>query len=251
MKILLYDGSFEGFMSAVFHVYQHKLNDVMIRKNTTGVMGLFGETIEVMTNIEQSDRVWKSLQTKTSCESAKKFYCSFLSEIEAEEDNMLHYLRYIFASTQDVSEDYSHPAVLRVSKVAKMVGREKHRMEAFVRFQLVEDNTFYAIIEPDFNVLPLISKHFEQRYADQKWLIFDQKRHYGLLYDLNRVEIIEYNTPPQSKALLEPNSVEKSYQNLWKVYFKNTNIKERRNMKIHLQHVPVRYWKYLSEKSPL
>ena len=32
-------------------------------------------------------------------------------------------------------------------------------------------------------------------------------------------------------------------------YFKSTNIKSRKNMKLHLQHVPKRYWKYLTEKS--
>ena len=39
------------------------------------------------------------------------------------------------------------------------------------------------------------------------------------------------------------------YDQLWKDYFKSTNIVERRNIKLHLQHVPKRYWKYLTEKN--
>ncbi|RYE25413.1 MAG: DUF4130 domain-containing protein, partial [Sphingobacteriales bacterium] len=38
------------------------------------------------------------------------------------------------------------------------------------------------------------------------------------------------------------------YQLLWKSYFNNSNIKERKNMKLHIQHIPRRYWKYLTEK---
>ena len=40
------------------------------------------------------------------------------------------------------------------------------------------------------------------------------------------------------------------FQKLWEEYFKSTNIKTRANMRLHVQHMPKRYWKYLSEKSP-
>jgi probable DNA metabolism protein len=87
-----------------------------------------------------------------------------------------------------MEEDYSHPAVLTVFQTAKKVWREKHRMEAFVRFQRTADGLYYAIIEPDYNVLPLIAEHFQTRYADQRWMIYDARRRYGMYYDLNTVQ---------------------------------------------------------------
>jgi len=42
--------------------------------------------------------------------------------------------------------------------------------------------------------------------------------------------------------------IEIEYQKLWSEYFDHTNIKERKNTKLHTQHVPKRYWKYLTEK---
>lgn len=38
------------------------------------------------------------------------------------------------------------------------------------------------------------------------------------------------------------------YQTLWKDYFKHVNIIERKNTKLHVQHVTKRYWKHLTEK---
>ena len=38
------------------------------------------------------------------------------------------------------------------------------------------------------------------------------------------------------------------FQQLWKTYFKSTTIKERLNPRKHKQDMPVRYWKYLTEK---
>ncbi|RZL34744.1 MAG: DUF4130 domain-containing protein, partial [Pedobacter sp.] len=44
------------------------------------------------------------------------------------------------------------------------------------------------------------------------------------------------------------NEKEELYTHLWKDYFKSTNIESRKNTKLHVQHVPKRYWKYLTEK---
>ena len=41
---------------------------------------------------------------------------------------------------------------------------------------------------------------------------------------------------------------EKLFQRLWKTYFKAICIKERLNPRKHKQDMPVRYWKYLTEK---
>src|SRR5690606_39662819 len=42
--------------------------------------------------------------------------------------------------------------------------------------------------------------------------------------------------------LLTESEAEEKFQQLWKQYFKSTNIVERKNDKLHLQHVPKRYW---------
>ena len=56
-----------------------------------------------------------------------------------------------------------------------------------------------ANCDPDFNVLPLIRKHFLKRYADQQWIIYDLKRDYGLYYNLHKVDIVNF----QFDALIE------------------------------------------------
>ncbi|MGV3599896.1 MAG: TIGR03915 family putative DNA repair protein, partial [Dyadobacter fermentans] len=149
--------------------------------------------------------------------------------------------------------NFAHPDVLAVSQTAQKVHREKHRMEAFVRFQKTGDGIYYAHIEPDFDVLPLLSEHFQNRYADQRWIIYDLKRKYGLYYDLEKTEEIELDEAPQMSILnalpsnlLDPK--EELFTLLWQDYFKSTNIKARKNMRLHVRHVPRRYWKYLSEK---
>jgi probable DNA metabolism protein len=249
MHKLTYDHSFEGFLTAVFEVYEYKLNPVEIKKEGLPMPGLFTNVRNVITDGSKADRVFIKLKASLGALGLHRMLYTLLSEDEECEKHLLNVVQYALANQgNNIISDYSHPSVLKVFQYTQKVGREKHRMEAFVRFKLTSDEIYFAEIEPDFNVLPIISRHFRDRYQDQKWLIFDNKRHYGIYYDLKSVEVIEmkFNTKQDGLELLKKD--EYIYQKLWQTYFTKTNIKARKNTRLHVQHVPKRYWKYLTEK---
>ena len=135
----------------------------------------------------------------------------------------------------------------------KVDGERVHLMQ-FVRFQKAADGTFFAAVEPQFNALPLAVEHFKDRFADQPWLIYDVKRQYGYYYDLKEMKEVTFENPQQAHLVtgmlnesLMAND-EKLFRQLWKTYFKAICIKERWNPRKHRQDMPVRYWKYLTEK---
>ncbi|WP_026755708.1 TIGR03915 family putative DNA repair protein [Sediminibacter sp. Hel_I_10] len=251
-KTLVYDGTFDGFLSAVFYVFEHKLEDVYLQNQFSSTERMFSEKEEILTENVKADRVWKGIQNKLGKSQSYKLYYAFLSEKNGVEDVLLNMIKYIFSDIPNVANDFSQASVLEISKIAKMVGREKHRMEAFVRFKLTKDGIYFSNIEPDFNVLPLISSHFKKRYADQKWLIYDIKRRFGLFYDLDKVDTITLYFPDDFDFTKTDENIfanqEFEFQKLWQDYFKSVNITSRKNMKLHIQHVPKRYWKYMSEK---
>lgn len=254
MQTIVYSGSFEGFLCAVFDVYEYKLTGVTIVPSHKHQPSLFAEPHIVNEDLRHSDRVWKGLQKKLTHGAQDQLHRAFLSELDGIENTLLQYIQYVFASDAFLEEDYGHPAVLAVVQTAKKVWREKHRMEAFVRFQRTADELYYAIIEPDYNVLPLVAEHFKTRYQDQRWMIYDGRRRYGLYFDLDTVSTVQIQF---SETTLDGKDVspvydetEVLYQQLWKQYFKSVNIAARKNTKLHIRHMPRRYWKYLPEKSP-
>lgn len=104
-------------------------------------------------------------------------------------------------------------------------------------------------------ILILTVAHFKDRFADQRWLIYDMKRRYGFYYDLHTVEEVTFDqdTPAAhlvtgmlDESLMDKD--EKLFQQLWKTYFKSITIRERLNPRKHKQDMPVRYWKYITEK---
>jgi len=249
---LIYDGSFEGFLSAVFLVFERKLTATNIVSIQQFEPQLFGVEEKVISETNKADRVWKGLKQKLPQRNIYQLYSAYLSEQKNIENRLLDYIKTLFNSEISIATDYSNPSVLKIAQVAKMVGREKHRMEAFVRFKLTKDGIYFSNISPDFNVLPLISKHFEKRYADQKWIIYDLHRKYGLYYDLNSVSEINLELSEDFDSSISDSNYftneELDFENLWKDYFKSVTITSRKNKALHERHVPKRYWKYLSEK---
>ena len=257
MATYCFDGTFTGLLSCVFRCFQFHEFDVKVTTDKFSQNGLFDDYYEVTSNEEHAQRVWQGLKQKNSANSVRNFYYSFLSEQDEAFQHCLNFAIYVFQSQRPIDKDYGHVDVLGISQWAKQVGREKHRMEAFVRFKKCKDGLFLSLVRPDFNVLPLIEKHFKSRYQDQKWLIYDEKRKFGIYYDLYKVHQIEMDAEEIDSQLrighsqsftIELDDKEVLYDQLWKDYFRSVNIQARQNLKLHIQYVPKRYWRYMNEK---
>lgn len=249
--VYVFDGSLEGLLTAVFEWFERKPNTVSLRHEKLNQPNFFEEQLVIETNREKADRVWKALAKKVGRKWMRNVYCAFLSELPAIHQNIFFFTIYIFQHANGAEKNFGNEHVLALVQTTRKVEREKHRMEAFIRFQKTADGIFYCGIDPDFNVIPLLINHFKNRYTDQKWIIYDIKRKYGIFYDLNTVEEVYINLEidllkQQHNNLLDDK--EALYADLWKNYFKSTNIVARKNTKLHTQHVPKRYWKYLTEK---
>lgn len=254
MVTYIFDGSFNGLLTAVFESFDRKHRNIKLVSKDHYLTEMFGEVLTIHTEPAKSERVWKGLQINISKSSQNQFYTAFLSEDAVVFQHLFDYALYIFSNPEGYSDNYGNEHVLAIAQTSQKIHREKHRMEAFVRFQKGNDSLYYALVTPDFNVLPLIVPHFKNRYADQSWIIYDGKRKYGIYYDLAAVHEITLDSKPNgtSSVGLDPVAIdekEELYATLWKDYFKSTNITERKNMKLHIRHVPKRYWRYLTEKT--
>ena len=251
--VYIIDGSLEGLLCAVFEWFERKPGNIQLRLESHYHPDAFSTPFFVHNVSVKAQRVWKGLQKKLDKTWMRIFYCTFLSESPEAYRHLFRFACYIFSNPRGAEANYGNEHVLALAQTAKKVEREKHRMEAFIRFQHAVDGIFYCAIDPDFNVLPLILLHFKNRYADQQWIIYDIRRHFGLFYDMERVEEIQL-TIEEEKCLLKANTrrtviAEELYTELWRSYFKSTNIAARKNTKLHVRHVPKRYWKYLTEKT--
>lgn len=241
-------------MTAIFERYRLGANVEDIIAEDVFQQQLFSEATHVETNQAHAARVLTGLQKRAGKDIAKWLKKVFLTEQPGTERLIFHLVERQMETTADVRKDAGDPKIRKLLQLHQQMGREVHRMHAFVRFQETPDGMFVALVTPDFNCLPLIGDHFAARYPAMPWLIYDTKRHYGLNWDDQAKKAafitLDASHDGQLRHLSAEmlSATETDYQDLWNVYFKSVDIPERRNMKLHLQHVPRRYWKYLTEK---
>lgn len=252
MIIFHYDKTLEGLMTLVFDAYNRRtFPDKLLGIDEPDPL-FVDESYLVLTQEDKSMRVWKGLEAKLSANTLNMISHVWLSEINGWDELLFRYVRKTFDSKQSIEMNYADEDVLAMQKMALKVSKERHRLIELIRFQKSADDIFFAPVSPDHNCLPLILGHFRDRFHDQKWVIYDTKRNYGYYYDLKEItEMVLENTDLFPNGKLDEKSMaedEKLFQELWKGYFKAMTIKERINPKLHRQHLPRRYWKYLTEK---
>ena len=266
MLVYTFDNTMDGILSAVFDAYfRHQQPDMLVGEGAQ--LPLFCEEVwQVVTTEEKASRVWTGLEKRLPREALHLLMVSWQSEEKDLPTPLFHYIYKVFGA-KGIERNFSDPDVLHVTNTARRVMHEQLRMKQFIRFQKAKDGTYLAVVSPDHNVLPLITSHFQDRFGDQSWLIYDAKRHYGFYYSLTpnpspkgegssmpiRVTFEDENSLPfdlsngkLDEAMLSEN--DQLFQDLWRTYFKSVCIKERMNPRKQLSDMPRRYWKYMTEK---
>ncbi len=253
MNIFIYDKTFEGLLTVVFDAYFRRCFPDLLLQRTDQRPLFYDEVVEIHTDTEKADRVWKGLQKKLSPPSLSFISCVWLSELPESDRLLVRYIRKVFDTPHSIELNFGDADVLAVSRIGKQVAGERLRVIQFLRFQQASDGTFFAPVKPLYNVLPLTLEHLKDRFGDQHWLIYDLKRAYGYYYD--QKEVIEVSFAEKeahlidgilSETLLDPQ--EKQFQQLWQTYFKATSIRERLNPNLQRKNMPVRFWAYMPEK---
>lgn len=248
----IFDGSYTGYLCCVFEAFERKEFHAVPITESLMESTLFPDYRTIDTDPLKYNRVLSAMEKVVGRKNLNLFYHNFLSDSPVEWLNAFQLIIELFKQKKLDLRNFGDPSILRLHQTLKKVSRERHRMKAFIRFVKSDDGLYTAVVEPDFNVLPLIVEFFKNRYADQDWLIYDLRRNYGFHYSANEIHEVSGNindtipNPYELELNIDPKELE--YQHLWSTYFKSTNIEARKNLKLHLRHVPKRYWKYLVEK---
>jgi probable DNA metabolism protein len=253
MTVFVFDGSFDGLLTALFDAYyRRQFPDALVREGA--VMPMFcDETHHVVTDEEKSQRVWRTITKRLSAAAASAIVASFMCEEPDYDIVLFRYLRYATDSKVSIESDFSNPDVVDVTRMVRRVRYEAMRVKQFARFQKAADGTYFCLMEPIYNVLPMAIEHFVDRFSTMKFVLYDKRRGYGFYYDGKQTRQITMSedlphiaTGHLSDEMMDAD--EKMFQEMWRTYFKSIAIKERSNSRKQRQDMPVRFWKYLTEK---
>ena len=247
MANYIYDGTFEGLLTAIYEAYYLGNPPENIFPHHYVQEHFLCENIQITTCTEKADKVYDAISKKISSYALRHTYYAFLSEKQDISTYIYHYLKMGFKVGKNIDRYLTDDNVRFVHDISRKVGFERHRMLGLLRFRQVSMDDYYATFEPDYNITALLAPHFTKRLSDQNWIIHDVKRNIGAIYKKNTKKWIVSDV--SFKQPLGNNSQEKLFQEMWKTYFDNIAIEARQNAKLQRQFMPQRYWKHLIEKN--
>lgn len=242
----LYDGTFEGILTCIYHhYYTEKASGIFHRDSYQST--LLGGYMEVETDQMKAVTVYEAIERKISSYDLRRIYKAYLSNDPDKETKILRYIVLGFREGAKISMLHGNQTVFDIQSIEKKIEVEKERMLQFVRFSVMENDVLYARIEPDNDVVELIAGHFCDRFKNEPFIIHDVKRGKALIAYRKKWYISQFD----DEDIPELSADENDYRRLWKNYFENIAIRERTNPRCQKNFMPVRYWKHLTEVNSL
>ena len=240
-----YDGTFDGFLSSVFEAYFRRERPEEIAAEGRLQEAFGRKAVEVQTDEAKARRVEAGIVKKMGSHCYQKIWAAFLSDEPDKATLLYRYARRGFEIGRAVEHNIAHPDVLPIEKIYLNVMRESHFMKEFARFSQMEGGVYYAKITPKSAVIPLIMPHFADRLSSQPFLIHDDAHNMVGVYNLESWHIVETDfltVPP-------PDENELHYRRMWKNFYETIAIAERINPVCRRTHMPMRFWRNMTEHS--
>lgn len=243
IKLILEEDTFENFLTSIYFAFYSKKQIIYIGLDDFKELDMLTEKIIIKTDLSKFNKVSDAIVTKIDPLALNKIYTLYLSNYPNKGLLCFNYLKKAFKLGSNIHKHLHLKEVKELNLIERKVNLESHSFTGFLRFSLIENKYLYSIIEPDNNILELISPHFKRRFKNEYWIIHDKKRNIASIY--NKVSWEIYNIDSNDFKNLE-NYTDK-FEELWINYFKSTTIEERINLKLQKSKMPKRYWKNILE----
>lgn len=243
MTVFVTEKSINGVLCALFKSFTEKIipDDVTDGKIFQPKLG--DSLIKIFTDEKNAERVQTalvkyggyyvtdSLKTCLSSGNDKAMLIAF------------NFAYKTLAARKNVYANLSDPIVSDFVFTERKVRSEIHLMKGFLRFRESAGGVIYARYSPDNDITESLAPHFLKRFSGLPFIIHDVKRGRLAISDGFRLKFDDTDL----KADFKPSERETEFENLWKRYYKEVNIAERKNERQQNARMPKRYRRFTPE----
>lgn len=242
MKYLVAERNFAGFLTAVYDFYYVHNKDGCITSDAEKG-GMLDEVTDIKTDLSKAVKVRQGIIKLAGAAGYKEITDAYCSCDPEKEGKIFEFLKLMFSHGRAAFNMFAEPCVIAFNDLTKKVWYEIHRLEGFLRFQQLASGAYYAYFGSDNDILELLLPHFKARFNDQQFFIHDIKRKKIAMYDGKNITTM---VAPE-KLNIDLSGNEEFFSRLWKEYFNNVTIENRKNPKLQRQYAPIKYRWFMNE----
>ena len=240
--VFQYDGRFEGFLCCIFESYVNKEFPIAFSGDEE-CWSLY-DVRYIVTSREHAQRVYQSILRRSRV-AADVIRRGFLTCLPEKELHLYTLAKKLYDEGPAFLQNSSDPVYNPVARALRHMSGELEKLRGFVRFSDY-GGVLGAEIEPKNRVLPLLRRHFCDRYANESFFIYDRTHKELLIYAKNHSRLLTVD----SLQLALPSEEEVQFRRLWKRFYETITIKERENPRCQNTCMPKRYRGTMTEFLP-
>ena len=237
-----YDNSYEGFLCCVYESYVNKEFPIAFSGDEE-CWSLY-DVRYIVTSQEHAQRVYQSILRRSRV-AADVIRRGFLTCLPEKELHLYTLVKKLYDEGPAFLQNSSDPVYNPVARALRHMSGELEKLRGFVRFSDY-GGVLGAEIEPKNRVLPLLRRHFCDRYANESFFIYDRTHKELLIYAKNHSRLLTVD----SLQLALPSEEEVQFRRLWKRFYETITIKERENPRCQNTCMPKRYRGTMTEFLP-
>ena len=250
MIIYRCEDSMEGIFTAIFQAYEEKREPEDTYLSLTDDPVLFGEDVIVMPDENKTRRVINTLRRRFGMENYESL-CMALASGDEEKAQAVY--RTVAAGLKNncrqghLFDNLADRHIHKAFALARSVSREAWHQKEFLRFQELENGILYARIGPVYDVLIFLMPHFADRLPIENFVIYDEKRNLFGIHPAGKDWYLFRGEETDRPVKLKLSEEEREYQELFRQFCRTITIEERRNPKLQMGMLPLRFREYMVE----
>lgn len=254
--IMRCEDSIDGIFTAIYDafVYKNKLQQAYAGEYNDSISieigegenyTLFTEVIDIQTDRDKAQKTITSIKNRLGYgiyETVFNVLCHFSQDRAT---IVLGFLVRAFKIGQRIMEHMSDKYVMGVFELARKTNNEADKLRGFIRFS--DNGSFLmARFSPKCNMIPIIMWHFADRYPGENFVIYDEIRKYAVVHPMNGNCFFISDTDFKALEAEVPEEID-DFEQMWKIYFESTDIRERFNPTCQRNLCPKWYRKNMPE----
>ena len=254
-RIYVCSGNIEGIFTAIYDIYtdvsKHEVthDDCSIIAGEIGNFELFSQYIDVTTDTEKAMKVTRTICDRFGFEAYEAFLYAALCNDDRKANAI--YKSIVIGIRQKLGfkliNMWTNTDIALVNELRRKAKNEFGRWREFLQFHELEGGVLFSRIGPVCDILMLLAPHFTNRLPNEDFMIYDEFRDKYLVHKKGQdcVVVIGNGKDPDESSIYSDN--DQKYDKLFKVFTTSIAIKERQNLKLQQQLMPLRIQKYKIE----
>jgi len=239
-NIYIYKNNFISLINLIIFLIKNKIKPLNIKDEFYRP-----SLLDNLINLKIEDNKINEIIKIIGKENFKIMYYVYLSTDENKELIIYYYFLNSIKYKEKTKYMRNLKCVSNSLKINNYVKRENHKFKGFTRFKELDNKVLYAEINPENNIIGLLSHHFKERLKNNYWIIKDVKRNIISLYDKKdfyikdgkEIELVDIKESSEEEQILM----------LWKDFYKTIGISSRKNDRCRMNFMPKKYWEYIVE----